>query len=202
MSFPVLYPSALRDHFNKVRVVGRFTGKPVGVTVHYTADRKLDRSIKSLISQNLGYHILIDRVGMVYQLAAFDGRLWHAGKATWNDYSPNRAHIAVAVLSYGLLTKTRDGFKNWINEPIPPQEIAIRRRNAWDAATQQQEESLVAFLRWSVDNGIDPDMVCGHSECCIPSGRKIDPGGVLEKTMDAIRDDLRDYRKAKGMAII
>lgn len=167
---------------------------PLGVTVHYLADVNIERAIKSLTSEKLGYHFIIDRNGSVLQTCYLSHSVNHAGKADWRGHSPNRHHVAVALSSWGLASRKGETFTAWNGAELPAAEIARRPSNTsnalyhWHAATQAQEASLIKLLRWLVKNGIDPKNVCGHDECCIPVGRKSDPGGVLSMTMGELRD--------------
>lgn len=166
---------------------GKFSDLPAGITVHYTADDSLERSINSLRIANLGYHILIDCYGVVNQGALFTERVYHAGKALWLGNRPNSTHIAVSLVSWGKLSHG----KSWRGDVIPETEIAERQGGQWHKASDEQETSLMDLLKWLVGQGINPRHICGHDECAIPPGRKVDPGGILQMTM-------ADYRRFLG----
>lgn len=155
---------------------------PKGITLHYTADDNLNRTLLALDKGKMGYHFIVDRDGQVHQITSLGSRVNHAGVAKWNGQSPNRTHIAVAVLSWGLL----ENGMSWAKRPVF--DSVKRRGHEWHSATQKQEEatlSLIEALRESF--GILPQNICGHDECCIPLGRKVDPGGVLSVSTDQIR---------------
>lgn len=181
---PKFYPMAKLIDQPMKRVQGEFEGGPKGVTVHYSASRNVQSTIDSLDAQNLGYHLIIDREGKITQTASMGHRVNHAGKAAWNGYSPNRSHIAVCMISYGYL---EPGFKAWSGQVLPEDETAYRQGYYWDKCTEAQENTLWDLLRWFLAHGIDPANICGHDECCIPKGRKVDPGGCLSQTMGEIR---------------
>lgn len=162
---------------------GKFSDLPIGVTIHYTADDSLERSISALRMAGLGYHIIIDRDGSTYQCAPFTDRVYHAGKALWHGYKPNSSHIAISLISWGKLSHG----KSWRGDVVPEAEIAERWGGQWHEATPVQGQVLMNLLRWLVEAGIDPRHICGHDECALPPGRKVDPGGVLSKTMAEIR---------------
>jgi N-acetylmuramoyl-L-alanine amidase len=169
-------------------------GGPSGVTVHYTADASVEDAIKSFAANGYAYHLVIDRDGKVTQTAYMDRGTWHAGKAVWNGKSPNRAHIAVAVASWGKLEPDgQGGWQSWAKTPIDPAEVAQRPDNLdgtlafWHACTAQQEAALLEVLRWAVAGGISPADMCDHSECALPRGRKEDVGGALSMTMAQLR---------------
>lgn len=196
--FPKLYP-----HVHGILSPGDIVQnpfaarRPEGVTLHYTADRNFQRTYRELISNQLGYHFVIDRDGKVYQLAYLDRTTNHAGKAMWEGKSPNRSHLSIALISWGALEKKGDAWTAWTGEKISDQDAAFRPSNidgklyAWDKATDQQEETLMMLLKWIILNGIDPKMICDHSECALPAGRKKDIGGVISMQMHDLRFKLQ-----------
>jgi N-acetyl-anhydromuramyl-L-alanine amidase AmpD len=166
-------------------------GHPTGITLHHTADRSLPHVIQYGIAENVGYHLIIDRDGSIHQTANLNYKIYHAGKAMWLKESPNRNHIAVAVVSWGRVERIGDEFKSWTGAKIPHDLVAHREGGYWDQATSIQESALWTVIKWLVKEfKIDPRKICGHSECAIPKGRKDDPKGVLSLTMDEIRQGL------------
>jgi N-acetylmuramoyl-L-alanine amidase len=173
-------------------------GSPLGVTVHYTGGPKVVSAIRTLIAADLGYHLLIDRDGAVFQMTSFNRKCWHAGKAVWLGRSPNHHHVSVSLSSWGYLDqnlKTYTGQKLSIDESSYRPDNVTGRMYYWHKATDKQIVALRSFLYWTVQHGIDPDAVCGHDEACLPKGRKLDPGGVLPFHMSELRDELRAYKK-------
>jgi N-acetyl-anhydromuramyl-L-alanine amidase AmpD len=169
----------------------------VGITIHYTGDVGIQRIYQSLISEGLGYHLVIAKSGEVIQLTFLDLRVYHAGKALWKGHSPNRTHVAIAIESYGELKRERGAvYRAWNDAFVAKENVAIRPSNfdstqsPWDAATAKQEASLAAALHWFASYGILPKNVCGHDECAIPFGRKVDPGGVLSMSMPELRKSI------------
>jgi len=191
---PDLYPGMKKLVDPLAMSTGRM--KASGVTVHYLAEVNVEAAIASLRKEGLGYHVIIDRDGKLYQTCYFSHKVAHAGVAKWNGKSPNSHHVAVAVASWGAVGLKDKKFFSWAGHQIPAGEVARRPGNLgnqlyhWHAATQTQEATLMMFLRWCVSKGISPKDVCGHDECAIPAGRKADPGGVLTWTMKELRDVL------------
>lgn len=184
--FPEQYPKADQKHLGALKAVS--TIDAVGVTVHYTADRDLDRTLRALQARGLGYHAIIDRDGTVYQTVPLTHGVWHAGKALWGQFSPNRSHLAISLLSWGELEALAPGaYQSWNGQTVSTDEVASRAGAHWDAATPAQEAALVDFLVWACQQGISAENICGHDECALPKGRKIDPGGVLSMTMEELR---------------
>jgi len=174
--------------------VGKWeNGSPTGITIHYSAERGLVKTVKAMARSKLGYHILIARDGTAHQTAYMDRTVNHAGPAMWNHFSPNKNHLAVSVLSWGELTKNEKIFTNWAGGMVLASEAAYRPANSgtmawWDSATVAQEIELMRFLRWAMKTfGIHPKNICGHDETALPKGRKIDPGGVLSHRMNDLR---------------
>ena len=170
---------------------------PTGVTVHYTADGSVQGAIDSFAKDGYCYHLIIGRDGKVTQTCYMDSGTWHAGKALWLGQSPNKSHIAVALVSWGWLEPDGlGGWESYAKTKVPGNEVAFRPSNlnakqqAWHAATPEQETALDHVLLWAITNGISPDAICGHDEAALPLGRKSDPGGVLSRTMPELRAHL------------
>lgn len=206
ISFPrEFYDYADAIRFPMERVHRKYSGNiPDGITIHYTANDSVDATIKALRERNLNYHLIIDRNGKVHQTASFFFGTWHAGSAIWRGQSPNYKHLSVALVSWGWLTeKTISGhtfYQAWTGQHIPDENVRHIPMNGmmhWEKATDPQQASLMRFLRWAVDCGMDPDKICGHDECCSPAGRKMDPGGILSWPVNSIRDKLRG--RASGL---
>lgn len=166
--------------------VADFSPKPAGITVHYTADGSLERLKREMGTTKVGYHLIIDRDGTIIQTASMLKTVNHAGVANWNGKSPNRSHFAVAFISWGRLNSQGQA---WTGLQI--QNPVTRAQGMWDAASPAQEKSLTKLLTHLINTyKISPLEICGHDECSLPAGRKIDPGGSLSKSMAELRLDL------------
>jgi N-acetyl-anhydromuramyl-L-alanine amidase AmpD len=177
-------------------------GKPIGAVVHYTADGDAAAGAASLVAAGLGYHLIVAKDGSVYQMASLTRKVWHAGKAAWRGHSPNQTCLAVALVSWGFLRPSPgDAYRTYLGTLVVPGAVAWRTDNRfgivqpWDAATPAQTSALETILQRCLDLGMDPDMICGHDECALPAGRKMDPGGVLPYTMADLRKRLKDDRQ-------
>lgn len=156
---------------------------PSGITVHYSANPNLKSLKREMIETKIGYHFLINKDGKIHQTSRMDYTVNHAGKAMWLKESPNRAHIAIAVLSWGRLDKEK---RAWNGDVVP--DAVFRNGYFWDSTTQVQEEALVTICKYMATKFKMPlNSACGHDECCIPLGRKIDPGNVMSFDMTELR---------------
>ena len=193
--FPKLYPHLKGLLQLDASAKGTFPGaRPTGVTVHYSADRDIDRFVRTLVERGLGYHLMIDRNGDIIQMTSFDRKVWHAGRSVWAGQRPNHSHIAVAIASWGYLEQLEPHeFQSWAKVKIPKEDVAFRPDSIkgvvkpWDSATLSQIASLFEILRFFTAQGISASDICGHDEAALPPGRKSDPGGVLPMSMDQIR---------------
>jgi hypothetical protein len=190
LNFPDTFPKATQQYRGRLKALGPFqSGSPKGVTVHYTASPDIGSTINELASKNLGYHLIITQDGTVHQCGELTHKMNHAGKALWNEQSPNSHHLAVAVVSWGWVKELAPGaYASWSGTTLPTDSCVRRRGKYWHMATALQEEALMEVLRWCHAQGISQNDICGHSECALPKGRKSDPGGVLELEMAGIRD--------------
>lgn len=191
MKFPAVYPLVKTiltpDIFNR----GPMT--PKGVTVSFSADRRLDKFYRGLKKKETGYHLVIDRDGTVTQLAYANQKINHAGKAEWNHLDPNESHLSVCLLSWGAIIPFGENFRSWNGTIVGKSEAVLEidilgQQFYWDKATVLQEERLFDVLSWAVTFGIDPQNICGHDECALPSGRSDSPGGIISIPMNEIRD--------------
>jgi len=179
-----VYPDA--DSFWELDAISKnpFLGLgPTGITVHYAADNDIDRIKRAMKSASIGYHLLITKDGKIHQTSRLDKTVYHAGKALWQRKSPNRCHIAIALVSWGRLNSDK---KSWNGELV--EDAIFREGFWWDSATKEQEDSLVKLCKYFRDKiRIPTDSIAGHDEVCIPKGRKIDPGNVMSFDMEELR---------------
>lgn len=199
-NFPDIYP-----YSNELRPdlkMGVAKMVPTGICIHYLADRNVKRAIQGLQNnQNLGYHLIIDRDGKTTQTTYFNLSVNHAGKAMWIKASPNRSFIAISLASWGLLNDQKEAWNGSLISDAVLKEYK-GKKYWWDPATTAQERELTRLLDWIVLHGIKPDMICGHDECALPEGRKVDPGMILTKSMGEIRHDLQERSKKTATKIV
>lgn len=204
-ALPKIYPLVARiDHPTVFQRDAFAAGGPRGATIHYTAGGTVDGAIRSFADTGFCYHFVIGRDGAVIQTAYCDKGVWHAGNAKWNGRSPNRTHIAIALVGWGYVTGTpATGFKSYAGTKLAAADCAHRPSNVdghflwWHKASDAQEKALDRLLRWAMPYGIAPADVCGHDEAALPKGRKADPGGMLSCTMPELRKRLA---KPKALA--
>lgn len=181
-TLPEFYPLAEKRLDTDMNLVVPF--KATGITIHYTASGSVESAHNALKDRGLNYHFIIDRNGDVVQSAKLTHSVYHAGKAMWNGASPNRKHVAIALVSWGFVSSGRE---TWAGTFVPYNSVRERDGKTWHKATAVQEAKLILLCRWLVQQGINPENVCGHDECCIPAGRKSDPGGVLSMPVSKLR---------------
>ena len=187
-----LYPDAkLHDNIIEDGVGAFALGKPIGITVHYTAGGTAISSIEYLRKTSLRYHLLIDRNGEVYQMVYLDSKVNDAGKASWLGVSPNSNHTAIALANWGRLDNVNGQCLTWTRKSLPQAQVVCRPYNirkgtaCWEASSLAQEMALMRCLKFlSKHNGIKAENICGHDEA---TSRKIDPGGCLKNPMSEIR---------------
>ena len=126
--------------------------KPTGATIHYSASRDLKITIQSLKETKTGYHFVIDRDGTIYQLECLSKRVHHAGRAMWNLYSPNRSHVAICLISWGLVKGLVPGaFESWSKRTVPSDDVIHFNGQPWDKATEAQFAALFNVSVWLLD---------------------------------------------------
>jgi N-acetylmuramoyl-L-alanine amidase len=197
---PKLYPKAQVVGQLKDFSVAEFPfQQPVGCTIHYTASGSDMRALLlERKMQGKGYHLLIDRDGSITQMAWLDHKVFHAGNAAWKNLSPNRWFIAVALINWGYVRLIDGKYRSWSGVEIPPEDVRSwihpldTSLKFWQRSTLEQLDSLWQVMTWLKSARIRPELVCGHDECCIPPGRKVDPGGCLAIPMADFRTALQN----------
>lgn len=183
--FCMFFPKSVHQELDRFEVGNFSVGRPNGVVLHYTADDNLERVMDSLASKKLGYHLIIERDGTVYQLARLNKKTYHAGRSSWRGFYCNTSFIGVAFMSWGLLKA--DGL-SWSGAVVDKSEIRKDGFNQWHVCTKKQIESMWDVLTFlCAELNISPSNVCSHAECCVPQGRKVDVGLTVPFSMNALR---------------
>ena len=159
---------------------------PTGITIHYTANDNFQSLLQEMHMHSIGYHFVIKKDGSIVQTSRLSKTTNHAGKAMWENESPNRNHISVAFVCWGSLSKDK---KTYTGKKIENYRESLG--GFWEPATDDQEKKLIDLCQeLIVKFGIDPRKICGHDECALPKGRKVDPGGSLSFTLSDLRQKL------------
>ncbi|MEM6799802.1 MAG: N-acetylmuramoyl-L-alanine amidase [Bacteroidota bacterium] len=163
---------------------------PTYIVVHNTAGASAMSTINYFRSKNnsLGYHILIDRNGDIYQCAPFNKRISHAGRSNWKGIENLNGHsIGISLANYGPLNKIQDGsFRSEVGSRMVAADKAFkadhpngtpeRRNQYWETYEGIQIEKLQELIELLVQH-YPINNIIGHDD--IARGRKIDPGPTL-----------------------
>lgn len=206
--FESYYPDAAVKT-NGMKTQGLYPqGYPEGAVIHYHAGRFDDPIGLINYGRKKNYcFFVIDRRGEVYQDFPLDRWGYHAGKSQWKKIkgTVHNKFVGIEIMAAGVLTKNKNGeFKTYWGETIPPKdvhEIKVKTENQmpgyYHKFSDDQEVALVDLLNWLEMNGRPTFKfwnIVGHDECCIPQGRKTDPGGALSTTMPYFRKLLYDFK--------
>ncbi len=120
---------------------------PELVVIHYTGDNGTG-GLQWLCdpTSQVSAHLWISKSGVVWQLAPFNAKCWHAGQSEW-DGRPNCNSFSVGIELQG----TGDNFP------------------------EAQIEALVGVLV-ALHQSYPIQGIAGHDEVALPEGRKPDPG--------------------------
>ncbi|MDW3651232.1 MAG: N-acetylmuramoyl-L-alanine amidase [Bacteroidia bacterium] len=163
---------------------------PTYIVVHNTAGASAISTINFLRRERpgVGYHIVIDRNGDLYQCAPFNKRIGHAGYSNWKGLESLNAHsIGISLSNYGPINKIQDGtFRSEIGSKIVPTAKAFkadhpngtpdRRNQYWETYEGIQIEKLQELIE-TLTAEYPIRNIVGHDD--ISRGRKIDPGPTL-----------------------
>lgn len=193
------YPMARNPGVN-MATAGRYThGYPVGAVVHHTAGASGMSSIEWAKKQGYAF-LLIDRDGTVYQAHPLDRWGSHAGSSFWPSLGTGLSSklVGIEVAAAGKVKDVGSGqYQTYWGKQLPKERVRVlhERRDRFDvagsyeAATAEQEESLIELLCWLKLNGpdiFDCNNILGHME--ISPGRKDDPSGTLSMSMSELRE--------------
>jgi len=120
------------------------------LVVHESVSPTKARTVKVLLRKNCGVHFLIDRDGVVYDMAPIDRTVAHAGKL-------NRRSIGIEVVNPYYPTSIP---KSWIDRPeVIPARWAHRKQ--YTVPPDAQLRSLWGLVKYLVDtvDGVAADWV-------------------------------------------
>ena len=161
---------------------------PLAICMHYTAGHTLAGAVRTLTKppvkmpggsvKGASAHIVIGRDGAVHQLVAFNRVSWHAGPSVWNGRPKlNDWSIGIELVNLGPLKPKREHmYDDDVYMHEVDEEPGVTRYDPWQAYPEAQlaklDEVVSALLAAYPAIG----EVVGHSDICIPKGRKRDPG--------------------------
>lgn len=187
---------------------GRYAlGHPRGAVIHYTAGGYGLSELEQARQQGYCY-FLIDVDGNVHQGFPLDRWGSHAGKSSWPSLGEgvSKHLVGIEVDCAGVLQKDgKGGWQTWWKAAVPADQVRVitsvqanRQPGAYHTFNEAQEAALIKLLLWLKGNApevFDFDLVLGHDE--VSPGRKVDPGGSLSLTMNALRAVLKgSYSKS------
>lgn len=177
------------------------SGPPVALGVlHYTGAGNGRATAQWLATREArrSYHLLIDRLGAVFQLVPFTSKAWHAGisecthpdtRETEGDV--NQWSIGIAFANWGLLYRDKAGrFYGRLGGTLvdyrhaqPIQRTLTFDNGAeapgwWEPYTDAQIRSGAAVCRKLLELGWVKGFT-GHEGIGMPLGRKLDPGPLF-----------------------
>ena len=204
----LFFPRAF-DCTKDTKTRGYYPNKyPSGAVIHYTASHgSLEREV-SYAKKNGYSYFLIDRSGVVAQLAPLNRWGYHAGKSSWEGLGSNvsRYLVGIEVVCGGLLTEKiiegKKTYRTWWGKEVDSSNM---RRDGlsgvpYEIFNNKQEEALLYLILWLKENNPDVfnfDYVLGHHE--VSPGRKVDPGESISFSMPAYREFLKEeYKEGVG----
>lgn len=159
------------------------------VVIHYTASTNITSTIKHLQNpkNNASAHIVIDRLGEIYQLVPFNIQAWHAGNSKYRGLnSLNKYSIGIELLNAGKLTNVCDAFYTYYNTIIPKEAVSTvvnqGIKTYWHKYTTEQIYSLIQVCKVLKKKYPEIMEIIGHSDI---TPRKIDPGKAFP--MDVLK---------------
>ncbi len=157
------------------------------VILHYTA-LSFEETLARFKDQSskVSAHFVVDRNGSVVQMVKAEHKAWHAGESQLDGQPDvNEYSVGIELVNWGALKRRGKRFYVWKggwSEPYEGEEPVRRADAYWEPYSDRQYEALVELVV-SLREGhprITKDRVKGHSDVCVPPGRKIDPGPAFD----------------------
>jgi N-acetyl-anhydromuramyl-L-alanine amidase AmpD len=187
------------------------SGMPRGLIIHFTSGRSQNgdvdaiNTLRDLSDRSFGCMVMSSN-GNIFraQNQMIDDVAFHAGISSWLEKTGISYYcMGMEICCAGDVNKDGDYFKSWFSGKYykdEVREIKDKTLNQWPGFyhkfTSEQEASLIKFCLWqkAINPEFDYDWVIGHDECCIPLGRKLDPGGSLSVPMKEFRSFLKNSK--------
>lgn len=152
------------------------------LVAHYTAGRSAANSANWLCSKaaKASAHLIIGREGSLYQLVNFDSVAWHAGPSAWGKLTGlNNFSIGIELDNPGFVVK--DGAGKWrslaLGVTYENHDVVVDERGmGWVTYTVPQLTLLEQVGLEIIEAYPSLKDIVGHSDICVPAGRKPDPG--------------------------
>jgi N-acetyl-anhydromuramyl-L-alanine amidase AmpD len=165
---------------------------PKGIVIHFSASYNVEDTI-AWYGETAGAgscHLLLDKVGRFHQMTDFNMCANHAGPSSyWKGYKNlDNFFIGIEVINLGPLMKAGEKYFDCYGRQYSGAviEMPLMRYKYWEPFTALQLEKLIAVCSMlSREYKFSPGRICGHFECNY--GTRIDPGGSLIMSMDALR---------------
>lgn len=166
------------------------------IIIHYTAGRNAESSVNYLCNEDVkaSAHLVIGRMGEIYQLVPFDTIAWHAGKSHYGNRSGyNKYSIGIEIDNAGPLEKSGTEYISWFggryqsNDAILATHPNESKPRYWHTYTQAQIEACRQVCELLIKNKqYNINTILGHEE--IAPKRKSDPGPAFP--LDKLRNSL------------
>lgn len=143
----MLHKNGLQVSFKRTPNISYIGINPELVVIHYTGDNGTG-GLKWLTQEGSGVsaHLWIAKTGVVWQLAPFNARCWHAGRSEWCGRSDCNS-FSIGIENQGI-------------------------GDEWPEAQVQANIDVLIALH----NAYPIQGIAGHDEIATPPGRKVDPG--------------------------
>ena len=159
---------------------------PTVLVMHYTAGRGFDQSLNTLTARKddgsgVSAHLLVGRDARIAQMVPFNRKAWHAGDSVWKGRkSVGGFSIGIELDNAGIIEKKGNKFFTYFGTEVSPDEVFTDEHGKhWHAYTHDQLEVSIDITKAILLAYPTIKEIAGHSEICVPAGRKVDPGGAF-----------------------
>jgi N-acetylmuramoyl-L-alanine amidase len=175
----LLYIDGKQVAFKKTPNISAYKNKLQYLIEHYTATYSASGPIAWLTSKEsqVSAHLVIDKQGIVTQLAPFDAVCWHAGESSWKGLSGmNQYSIGIEIVNSGILHPRSNEYYSDDGHVVKDYVTLTNKlgfKATWEKYPPAQIETVAAVSQ-ALKAHYNLKEIIGHED--VSPRRKTDPG--------------------------
>jgi N-acetylmuramoyl-L-alanine amidase len=180
--------------FKKTPNISAYKNKLQYLIEHYTATYGASSPISWLADKDsqVSAHLVIDKEGVVTQLAPFDAVCWHAGASTWKGLNGmNQYSIGIEIVNSGILSPKGGKYYSADGHEVTSYQRLKNKlglQAVWENYPDKQIDTVAAVSK-ALQSHYSLKEIIGHED--VSPGRKTDPGPAFP--WDKIRSQASVY---------
>ena len=154
---------------------------PTLIVMHWTAGGTMPGTLNHWRNPetNASAHFLIERDGTVVQCVSLDLQAFHTGESQWGGRKwCNSFSVGIELVNWGpvMVTTAKNSFRSEAGGAVDGRGCVKVGDDWYQGYTAHQWDALRDLVLKLKAKFPSIKEIVGHSEICIPAGRKRDPG--------------------------